>query len=191
VVSPVAGRWIGGWGTEFDQLGVEACRTASGFRCRMLGGGELGCPDASSAPRLGGWFTSWYLFAVDARMPKDDACAGTGYLANADLPLWKLGPIVVRSRPIGRIGGPPRPKVTILKHAVQRGGTLRVATLQCATRCTVDLTVFDAKLGISRRLATIGRTTVGVPRGPLSRGPLTVIMHVDDSPAIRGRSSLS
>ncbi len=31
-VTAIAGRWIGGWGTESDQLGVEACRT----RCRSV-----------------------------------------------------------------------------------------------------------------------------------------------------------
>ena len=68
LVRPAAGRWAGGWGDESDQLGVEACRLATGQECRMLGGGELGCPDRSSLTRLGGWFTSWYLFAVDARI---------------------------------------------------------------------------------------------------------------------------
>jgi hypothetical protein len=108
-VIPVAGSWTGGWGAEYDQLGVEACRTRGGQHCRMLGGGEYGCPDGSSRARLGGRFTSWYLFALDARMPRDGACAGTGYSSNIDLPLWKLGPTVVRSRALGRIDGrPPR-----------------------------------------------------------------------------------
>ena len=48
IVRPVAARWQGGWGGKSDLLGVQACRTMSGRDCRMLGGGELGCPDASS-----------------------------------------------------------------------------------------------------------------------------------------------
>lgn len=83
----------------------------------MLAGGELGCPDASSHRRLGGWFTGAYVFALDARQPKDGACAGTAYFSNADLPLWQLGPTVVRSTALGRIAGPARPAVKILPHA--------------------------------------------------------------------------
>jgi hypothetical protein len=106
VVNPVGGRWSGGWGSETDQLGVEACRTLRGHHCRMLGGGEYGCPDRTSRTRLTRRFVSWYLFALDARMPKDALCAGTGYSSNVDLPLWKLGPTVVRSRALGRIAAP-------------------------------------------------------------------------------------
>jgi hypothetical protein len=105
VVNPVAGTWAGGWGSESDQLGVEACRTRTGHDCRMLGGGEFGCPDRSSRTRLGGWFTSWYLFALDARLPRDGLCAGTGYFDNADLPPWKLGPTVVRSAALAERSG--------------------------------------------------------------------------------------
>ena len=126
--NPVAGTWVGGWGAESDQLGVEACRTRTGHDCRMLGGGEYGCPDSSSRTRLRGWFTSWYLFAIDARLPNDGLCAGTGYLDNADLPLWKLGPTVVRSVALARIAGPPRPTVRIWHRAIQRGDTLLVAS---------------------------------------------------------------
>jgi hypothetical protein len=50
VVDPLPAQWIGGWRGEFDQLGVEAWATASGTRCRMLGGGEVGCPDLTSRP---------------------------------------------------------------------------------------------------------------------------------------------
>jgi hypothetical protein len=127
----MAARWTGGWGNEFDQLGVEACRTARGLTCRMLGGGELGCPDKTSRTRLGGWFTGWFLFALDDRSPRDEACAGTGYTTNADLPVWKLGPTIVRSGPLGTIAGPARPQVTFLTHTLVRGRTLLVASLNC------------------------------------------------------------
>jgi hypothetical protein len=156
----------------------------------MLGGGELGCPDSSSRPRLGGWFTSWYLFAVDARMPRDGICAGTGYFANADLPLWKRGATVVRSRALGRIAGPPRPTVRILERAIQSGSMLLVVSLRCIMRCSVWLSVDNNSLGYSRRLAVTGAATIGVPRGDLSAGKLRVSLHVDDSPLIRGLSAL-
>ena len=188
VVNPVAGTWAGGWGSDSDQLGVEACRTRTGHDCRMLGGGEYGCPDRSSRTRLGGWFTSWYLFAIDARLPKDGLCAGTGYFDNADLPLWKLGPTVVRSAALARIAGPPRPTVRIWHRAIQRGDTLLVASLRCVTRCRVKVDVFDRLRWISHRLTLVDRHHVGVARGALRHGPLRVTIHVDDSASITGRS---
>jgi hypothetical protein len=190
VVIPVAARWSGGWGNEFDQLGVEACRSARGRTCRMLGGGELGCPDKTSRTRLGGWFTGWFLFALDDRSPRDEACAGTGYTTNADLPIWKLGPTIVRSGPLGTIAGPPRPQVTFLTHTLVREDTLLVASVNCRTRCTVKLSITDAKsgTGISGELTARGRTDVGLKPGPIQPGELLVSMHIDDSPDLQGRS---
>jgi hypothetical protein len=106
-VTPIAGRWAGGWGSESDQLGVEACRTAagraSGRGCVMLGGGEQGCSGGSARAVVGGWFTGWYLYALDGRIARDSACAGVAYALEAGIPPWKLGPTVARSRPLGRV----------------------------------------------------------------------------------------
>jgi hypothetical protein len=138
-VTPIAARWAGGWGNELDQLGVEACRTTTAHSCWMLGGGEVGCPDNTSRPRLEGWFTGYYLFALDSRTSRDIICAGTGYARNAGLPLWKLGPTIVRSRALARIAGPPRPTVRILHEAVVRRGMVVLAKLDCPARCPVEL----------------------------------------------------
>jgi hypothetical protein len=189
VVRPVAARWVGGWRGDGDQLGIEACRLPNGTGCRMLGGGELGCPDASSSPRLGGWFTSWYLFAVDARMPRDDACAGTAYFANADLPLWPFGPTVVRSAPLGQIAGPPRPSLKFYERARRSGRMVVIGTARCRMRCSVWLQVDDRVQGVLRHLTFAGTHDLAVPDG-LHRGKLDVLVHVDDSPGLRARTRL-
>jgi hypothetical protein len=95
-------RWRGGWGTEFDQLGVEACRTDSARRCVMVSGGQLGCPDHSRAV-LGSSIKGWYVFALDARSPADQACAGVGYSSESAIPVWPIGQTVVRSPPRGPV----------------------------------------------------------------------------------------
>ncbi len=187
VLHPRAAQWVGGWGTELDQLGIEACRRSTGQQCRMLGGGELGCPDHSSNTRLGDWFTGWYVFAVDARLPRDGVCAGTGYFANAALPLWPLGATVVRSEALGKISGPPRPTVRIFPHArLLAGGVLAVASLDCNARCHVWLTVSDRREGVSRHLSFSGRRTIGVRARALKAGKLTIGMYIDDSPQVVG-----
>lgn len=188
VLRPVAGQWRGGWGDEGDQLGVEACATPAGQHCHMLGGGELGCPDDSSSSRLGGWFTGAYVYALDARMAADGACAGTGYSTNADLPLWKLAATVTRSRSFGRIVGPPRPRVHILRSATRAQSVLLVASVRCRRRCRVSIDVDDGTSGRSNQLTVTGTQTVGVPAGTLQHGRLTVVVHVDDSPRIVGHT---
>jgi hypothetical protein len=190
VLNLSGGRWVGGWGTETDQLGAEACTTRSGHHCRMLAGGELGCPDASSHRRLGGWFTGAYLFALDARQPRDVVCAGTGYFSNADLPLWPPGPTVVRSAALGRIAGPTRPTVTILRHVQIAHGRALVAVIGCAARCRVTIEVSDGQSGASDTTRFRGLRRIGVPKTSLAPGPLAVQLHVDDGPLLQARSRL-
>lgn len=188
VISPLPAEWTGGWQGDFDQLGVEACATANGTRCRMLGGGELGCPDNTSRPLLRGWFTGWYLFALDARLPVNDACAGTGYAANADLPLWPIGQTIASSPALAKITGPPRPTVRFLRPAVLRKGTLYVADLRCRTRCTVDVEVEADGFGAGGRFSFRGAKQLGVSAAHLKPGTITIVMHIDDSPGLRARS---
>lgn len=190
VMTPIAAEWTGGWGNESDQLGVEACRFATGRDCKMLGGGELGCPDKSWRPRLGGWFAGWYLFALDARMARDEACAGTGYFANADLPVWKPGPTIARSNTIGIVTGPRRPTVKILPKVVLHGNRLAVASVDCLARCRVLANVFGATYGSTSSETLTGHATVEVPRRSITPGALRVTLHVDDSGAITGESNL-
>lgn len=187
VLRPIAAHWQGGWGGEFDQLGVEACRTPRGQHCRMLGGGELGCPDASSLPRLGTWFAGWYLFALDARLPRGDACAGTGYASNASLPLWPLGPTIVRSGALGRIIA-KRPTIRFLSRAILTAGRLYVARVRCPSTCQVTYVVWDTDQGSQGQARFTGTRLLGVkPRG-LRQGPLAVRMFIDDSPMIVGKT---
>lgn len=191
IVTPEAGHWSGGWGDDVDQLGVEACRTPSGGECKMLGGGELGCPDDSSRTRLSDWFSGWYLFALDARLAADNACGGTGYSYNADLPVWPPRPTVSRSGLLGRVAGPPPPTVRILRRELGGGRRLTVASVDCRVRCPVEVAVFGRGVGVDDRLSLVGRRRVRIRRGPLRPGEVTITLHVDDGPAIVGRARIS
>lgn len=103
-VNPVAAIWSGGWGGEFDQLGVEACRTKSARRCITVSGGQLGCPDHSHAA-ITTSLTGWYLFALDARSPADEDCAGVAWGSESAIPVWPKGRTVARSAAYGPVAG--------------------------------------------------------------------------------------
>ena len=190
-VTAIAGTWSGGWGTESDQLGVEACRTRRGDGCVVLSGGQYGCPGQPARALVGGWLPGMYLFAFDLRTPRDGACAGVGYSYPGAVPPWPVQQIVARSAPVGPVTGPPRPSVAILRHAFVSAGRVEVADVQCATVCRVYVHVFDGRSSSGDQLTLTGSATVGVPRGRLRAGPMTVAMHVDDGPTLGGESRLA
>ena len=189
-VTAIAGSWTGGWGTESDQLGVEACRTRRGARCVVLSGGQYGCPGQPARATVGGWLPGMYLFAFDLRTPRDWACAGVGYLYPGAIPPGPVQQIVARSAPVGPVTGPPRPKVKVLRHAFLRAGRVEVADIRCFTVCRVSVNVFDGRSSSWAQLTLKGSATVGVPRRRLTPGPMSVAMHVDDGPPIGGESRL-
>jgi hypothetical protein len=157
----------------------------------MMSGGQLGCPGDPSRATVGGWFTGWYLFAVDARSPLDELCAGVAYGFASAIPPWKPGPTVVRSAALGPLAGPPAPQVSILHRASVHKGRVIVASIRCSTRCSVWLNASDNTTDSFAHLQLIGRKKIGVPRDGLHTGRLLVSMHVDDGPGIAGRTRLT
>lgn len=189
-VTATAGRWTGGWGTESDQLGLEACQTPQGTGCVVLSGGQYGCPGQPANATVGGWIPGMYLFAYDVRSARDEACAGVGYGYPGAVPPWPLQPIVARSAPDGPVAGPPRPTVSILRTARSHAGRVLVARVRCSTLCHVWLDVLGGQSGSFSRVDVTGSATVGVPRRSLVPGRLQVRLHVDDGPQISGQSRL-
>jgi hypothetical protein len=188
-VSVAAGRWTGGWGAEFDQLGLEACKTRAGTECVVLSGGQYGCPGQPPNATVGGWLPGMFLFAYDLRLPHESACAGVGYSYPGAIPPWPAHPIVARSTPAGPVTGPPAPKVSILRTARIHRGRVFVAAVRCSNTCHVWLSVFDGQTSSGARVNVTGSATVAVPRARLQSGTLLVSLHVDDGPGISGRSS--
>jgi hypothetical protein len=189
-VTVAAGAWTGGWGDEFDQLGLEACRTPSGTGCVVLSGGQYGCPGQPPNATVGGWLPGMYLFAFDLRVARDGACAGVGYAYPGAIRPWPVSQIATRSSPSGPVTGPPRPTVSILRRARLHAGRVLVAAVQCSTVCHVWLDAFGAASGSSGRTTVTGSATVGVPRRQLVPGRLRVDLHIDDGPQISGNLRL-
>jgi hypothetical protein len=207
VVGGSAATWMGGWGAENDQLGIEACRTAGGRDCVMLNGEELQCPrggacgslgavvDRLQRPdraRVGNWYTGWYLFALDAHRG-NDISELVGYSSPAAIPPWPMNATVTRSEPYGPVSGPPAPHVQILRHAQVHGQRVSVASVRCVVRCHVWVTVTrigenftpDERIAWSASTVIAGSGMLSVP-GPLPRGRMAVSINVGDGPYVDG-----
>jgi hypothetical protein len=202
-----AARWAGGWGsTEYDDLGIEACRTARAAGCVMLAGVELGCfasgcqqigsvEGTGKAPdhaRVGNWYTGWYLFALDARLG-DRISLALGLASAAAIKPWPTIKTIARSRPYGPVTGPPAPRVNILPRARVYGRHIRVATVYCAVSCRVATSVETTH---PNREDRIGWTTSEVVKGTkpievsgtLPAGRASVTVQVGNGPYVKGHS---
>ena len=211
-----AARWAGGWGsTQYDDLGIEACRTARATGCVMLAGvwldcsafgcGELGSvAGTNKAPdhaRVGNWYTGWYLFALDARLGNPTSLI-VGYASAAAIKPWPTIKTIARSRPYGPVTGPPAPKVIFLSRAQATDGHVPVATIRCAVSCLAQVSVslkhaVANKQGMwTAREVIKGTKTIAVSEtlpsgqrsGSLPSGRVEVTVQVGDGPYVKGRA---
>lgn len=201
--------WAGGWGTEQDQLGIEACRTAAGTGCVMLSGDELHCARGHGCGSLGGvigsdkrpnrarignWYTGWYLFALDAHLA--DRMSGlVGYQSQAGIPPWPTNATVVRSKPVGPIMGPPPPRVQFFSKARVVSDRVTVASVRCAVSCHVWLTLSRTgkhftsgeRLDWGATEVINGPATIAV-LGSIPRGRFAVTIEVGNGPYVQGHT---
>jgi hypothetical protein len=191
-VKPRGATWTGGWGSEFDYLRVEACRTpdAKARSCVTLSAPGEGFGFSNRPPVVGAWYTGWYLFALDARLAHDTVFAEPGYGFPVVVPPLKVGPTVARSAPSGPVIGPNPPKVSFLRAAMLSAGRVLVARVRCSVRCRIFLQVDDDYTGSDAHFTLTGSGLVGVPRRQLRRGLLNSVILVDTGPPVRGRSRL-
>lgn len=188
-VTPLPATWAGGWGSEFDLVSVQACRTRDATHCVNLSP-QKGYGFSDQPPIVGAWFTGWYLFAFDQRLARDTAFAEPAYLSAAAIPPVKASQIVARSAPSGAVIGPAPPKVSILTNASISDGRVLVARVRCAVRCRVSVWVADNHTANQANLSLTGSALVGVPRAQLRRGPLTVVISVGDGPILNHKTYL-
>jgi hypothetical protein len=189
-VTPVAARWGGGWGTDYDELGIEACRSRSGRRCVVLSQEGQDYAGPKRFARVGTPFSGWYLFATDQRSARDTFFAGVGYAYAGAVPPPRRARAVVRSAAMGPVTGPPAPTVMILHPARVSGGRAFVARVHCTVSCRAFVVVTGTRAGDSSRQVITGTREVGVRRARVNAGPLSVLLHVDDGPLIRAATRL-
>jgi hypothetical protein len=210
-----AALWAGGWGTEHDDLGIEACRTARGTHCVMLTGAALACsaagcgelggvvrePTAPTYARVGNWYTGWYLFALDAHFGNPTSLI-IGYSSPAAIKPWPKNATIARSAPYGPVTGPPAPKVDFLSTGRRQGRHVFVATVHCAVSCSIEVSVTvkhpgaDGQSTWTAHEVITGTRTIGVSdtlplgqvSGTLPSGRVTVTVQVGNGPYVTGRS---
>ena len=185
--------WSGGWGSEFDYLRVEACRTrdANPRHCVTLSAPGEGFGFDNRPPTIGAWYTGLYLFAIDERFARDTAFAEPGYGSPAAVPPVQIGPTVARSAAVGPVIGPAPPRISFLRDAQLNSGRIFVARATCSTRCHVFLEVFDNRSGSDARVTLTGSHLVGVPRRELHHGRLNIYLHVDTGPQLTATTRLN
>lgn len=212
VGATVTGRvahWTGGWGTEDDQLGIEACRTSAATGCVMLSGDQLQCsrdgcgssggvPGAAHPNRavVGNWYTGWYLFALDGHLG-DDSSELIGYASEASIPPWPSNPTVIHSRPYGPVAGPPAPQVRLLGHPQLNGTHVIVASARCDVTCRAwtTVTLIRTRVTSGQRVAWSadklfsGSASLAVV-GRIPPGRVLVTVHVGDGPNLTARSRI-
>jgi hypothetical protein len=111
VVTPVAGQWEGGWETDYDDLSLSICKTASDKRCFQVNHeeprGRLCGPD--EAMLIDPAFAGRYLRVVDHRYGKGTVFAGVGHPPYYPLEIEPSATVAVAI--VGRIApaiGPPK-----------------------------------------------------------------------------------
>ncbi len=210
-----AARWAGGWGTEHDDLGIEACRTARGTHCVTLAGAALDCsaagcgelggvvrePTTPTYARVGSWYAGWYLFALDAHLGNPTSLI-IGYSSPAAIKPWPKNATIARSQPYGPVTGPPAPKVHFLSSPRRHGRHVLVATVHCDLSCPTEVSV-SLKHAVDGRQGTwtaheviTGTRTIGVSdtlssgqvSGTLPSGRVTVTVQVGNGPYVTGHS---
>ena len=201
-----AGHWTGGWGTEREDLGIEACRTSHARGCVMLAGAALTCSHAgcgelggvvgskgtSNSARVGLWYAGWYLFALDARFGNPTSLI-IGYASAAAIKPWPSNATIARSRPYGPVAGPPRPRVVILPRARVHGIHIVVAIVHCAVSCRAATSVQTRHANRQNRIEWMtdervnGTKPIGVS-GTLPAGRASVTIQIGNGPYVRGHS---
>ena len=200
-ITPIAGRWSGGWPDDRSVVRLHACRTIAAQGCV-----HLAAP--ISANQVG-----WYIYSVDTRTAAGDPVptpppAGAAYplplpAANVSISA-PAGPIASRAEdaprivaPTGPGGGPIPPgttkpkaaKVTLRKRALRAGRRVTVGSVTCATRCRVRLSVGDGRRTLKRTLSVRGTTRLTILNGSKLRKNvrLRVTVTVDGKRLATGR----
>lgn len=143
-VSPLPGRWAGGWKGEFSQMQLSACTAPEGQGCTTLTDLHYirNCPSSSSSFALEARFTGYYLRVAEKRVgtgpPLEPAYgitspnAGEVWGRSRITSVAILGQIAPAANPYSGECGPPPPG----RASISRQG---IAQIECPGGCRAAL----------------------------------------------------
>jgi hypothetical protein len=194
LVTPIPGRWQGGWSNDYDRMQLAACKTPTGESCVTLTEPSYpqSCPGEAAV--LDPVFSGWYLRVADQRLAADTTFLFSGATTPYGQEVWSQAPTISVSV-VGRIdpplhartaecGPPPLVRVTLTPSAVAR--------VRCGLGCRASLiaTRHGRTASVSRRLraySIAAARNVPIPElrlprraiSRLGRGPARVVVLVN------------
>lgn len=159
IVTPVAGGWEGGWESDYDDLSLSICKTASGERCLQVnheGPRDRSCgPD--EAALLDPAFAGRYLRVVDQRYGEGTVFSGVGHPSYYPLKIDPgptistavVGKIAPSNAPPQRKCGPP----PLFSASIATDGAAKVSCSLIACRAMLVVRCSAGGAKATRRLS--------------------------------------
>ena len=141
------GTWGGGWGDDFSELNLRACRTLQAVDCRIMVGSSPE-PDTTSGPvKVTTSYGGWYVGPIDMRLPADVAIAGVGIVREGNAVSGIRAPSPAQTIAAGPLVGPipaatpaqlraAAVRVQLRRTAKRSGKRLLLGSVTCPEGCT-------------------------------------------------------
>jgi hypothetical protein len=159
IVTPVAGVWEGGWESDYDDLSLSICKTATAERCFQVnheGPRARGC-GPNEAALLDPAFAGRYLRVVDQRYGEGTVFAGVGHPPYYPL---KIGPgPTIAMAVVGRIApsnAPPQRRCgppPLSSASIAPGGAATVSCSLITCRAVLAVRCPEGGAKAARRLS--------------------------------------
>jgi hypothetical protein len=169
LVTPIPGRWRGGWTGDLDWTQLAACPAPSDARCTTLTDLHYteGCPNGAAV--IDPKFTGEYLRVADQRVSSETLVLDYGLSSPYGQEVWKAGP-TISVKYLGRIAPAVRETAAacgpeaLVEASIAEGG---VATVRCGLGCDAVL-IFTQ----GRHRARVSRTLDPLPYMPTRTGAI-------------------
>ncbi len=141
LVTPVPGRWWGGWSTDGDAMQLAACENPSGDGCVTLTERTYPASCPNEAVVIDPTFVGWYLRVADQRLPADTAFTFEAATTPYGGEVWPQS-VTVSTTIVGRIGPPAQRRTAqcgpppLIRAAISASA---LAHVKCGLGCKATL----------------------------------------------------
>lgn len=165
LVTPVPGRWQGGWATDRDAMQLSACANPAGSDCITLTDSSYPGSCAGGSAVLDPVFVGLYLRVADRRFAADTTVAFGAVTSPYGQEAWAPGAITSVAV-VGRIGPPLHPRTAkcgpppLVRATISASAIARV---RCGLGCRTSLVAKRAGRKV-RRARTLRPFPLSAPR---------------------------